>query len=185
MEYSLLNPNQLRNVGVTVQDNPFADAPLYISTENGHFVLSLEILGTNIVAETRTPTERELKECRQIVMSSPHAWNPHQVRFPQSSRSMEEEMTMQRNLSDMSQYAYVVSEEVDRVRTYDLDAMQLRLIASVNVTDTNSRKIAQVEVADVPAAKAFVSHCPWIFSEQTLPQRLGCQLKENLKNVAR
>ena len=65
---------------------------------------------------------------------------------------------MQRNLSAVSQYACVVSEEVDRVRTYDLDAMQLRLIASVNVTDTTkSRKIAQVDVADVPAAKTFVS----------------------------
>ena len=102
--------------------------------------MPLEILGTNIVAETRTPTERELHECRQIVMSSPHARNPYQVRFPQSSRSVEEEMTMQRNLSAVSQYACVASEEVDRLRTYDLDAMQLRLIASVNVTDTKSRK---------------------------------------------
>ena len=37
--------------------------------------------------------------------------------------------------------------------------MQLCLIASVNVTDTtkSQRKIAQVDVADVPAAKTFVS----------------------------
>ena len=61
MEHSLLNPNQLRYFGVTVQDNPFADAPLYISTDNGDFVLPLEILGTNIVAKTRTPTEKELQ----------------------------------------------------------------------------------------------------------------------------
>ena len=64
---------------------------------------------------------------------------------------------MQRNLSDVSQYERVVSEEVDRVRTYDLDAMQLGLIESVNVTDTKSRKIGQVDVADVPVAKTFVS----------------------------
>ena len=32
MKHFLLNPNQLRHFGVTVQDNPFADAPLYIST---------------------------------------------------------------------------------------------------------------------------------------------------------
>ena len=63
MEHSLLNPNQFQHFGVTVQDNPFADAPLYISTKNGDFVLPLEILGTNIVAETRTPTGRELQEC--------------------------------------------------------------------------------------------------------------------------
>ena len=129
MEHSLLNPNHLQNFGVTVQYNHFANAPLYISTENGDFVYPLEILGMNIAAKTRTPKEKELQECRQIVMSSPHAWNPHQVRFPQSSRSVEEEMTMQRNLSAVSQYGCVVSEEVDTVRTYDLVAMQLHLIA--------------------------------------------------------
>ena len=64
---------------------------------------------------------------------------------------------MQRNLSSVSQYECVVSEEVDRVRTYDLDAMQLRLIAGVNVIDTKSRQIGHVDVADVPAAKKFVS----------------------------
>ena len=74
-------------------------------------------------------------------MSSPHAWNPHQVIFPQSSRSVEEEMTMQRNLSAVSQYACVASEEVDRLRTYDLDAMQLRLIASGNVIDMKYQKL--------------------------------------------
>ena len=51
----------------------------------------------------------------------------------------------------------MLSEEVDRVRTYDLDAMQLRLITSVNAIDTKSQQIAQVDVADVPAAKTFVS----------------------------
>ena len=64
---------------------------------------------------------------------------------------------MQQNLIAVSQYACAVSEEVDRVRTYDLDAIQLRLIGSVNVTDSKCRKIAQVEVADVPAANTFVS----------------------------
>ena len=64
---------------------------------------------------------------------------------------------MQQNLSAVLQYACVVSEGVDRVRTYDLDTMQLRLIVSVNVIDTKSRQIAHVDVADVPVAKKFVS----------------------------
>ena len=66
-------------------------------------------------------------------------------------------MTMQRNLSAVLQYACVVSEEINRIRTYDIDAMQLRLIASVNVIDTKYQQIAQVDVAVVPAAKKFVS----------------------------
>ena len=51
-----------------------------------------------------------------------------------------------------------MSEKFNRVITYDIESMQLCLIASVNVTDnTKYRKIAQVDVADVPAAKTFVS----------------------------
>ena len=121
-------------------------------------------------------------------MSSPHAWNPHQVRFPQSSRSVEEEMTMQRNLCAVLQYACVVSEEVDTVRTYDLDAIQLRLIASVNVKDTTkSRKIAQLDVADEPAAKTFVSAERHIsVTPEDLSKRWGIglqQAKETLKRT--
>ena len=94
---------------------------------------------------------------------------------------------MQRNLSALSQYACLVSEEVDKVRTYDLDAMQLRLIASVNVIDTKSRQIAQVDVADVPAAKTFVSterHTS--VTHEELSERWGIglqQAKETLKKT--
>ena len=96
-------------------------------------------------------------------------------------------MTMQRNLSTVSQYACVVSEVVDRVRTYDLDAMQLRLIASVNVIYMKSRKIAQVDVADVPAANTFVStegHTS--VTPEDLSERWGIglqQAKEMLKRT--
>ena len=94
---------------------------------------------------------------------------------------------MQRNLIAVSQYACVVSEEVDRVRTYDLGAMQLRLIASVNVIDTKSRKIAQVDVADVPADKKFVStERHKSVTPEDLSKRWGIRLqqaKETLKTT--
>ena len=35
LKHTLINPNQLRAFGVTVQDNPFSEAPIFISTE-GH-----------------------------------------------------------------------------------------------------------------------------------------------------
>ena len=95
-------------------------------------------------------------------------------------------MTMQRNLCAASQYACVVSEEVDRVRTYDIDAMQLRLIASVNVIDTKSRQIAQVDVADIPAAKTFVSterHTS--VTPEDLSERWGIGLKQAKETLKR
>ena len=60
MDHSLINPNQLRLYGVTVQDIPVCDSTLYIMTEDGEFVLPLGMKGTNIMANTRTPTTEEL-----------------------------------------------------------------------------------------------------------------------------
>ena len=34
MGHTLVNPNQLCSYGMTVQDNPFAEAPIWISTED-------------------------------------------------------------------------------------------------------------------------------------------------------
>ncbi len=39
MRHTLVNPNQLRAFGVTVQDNPFVQAPLYMSTEGNEFTI--------------------------------------------------------------------------------------------------------------------------------------------------
>ena len=55
MGHSLINPNQLRLYGVTVQDNPVCDSPLYIMTEDGEFLLPLGMKGTNVMANTWTP----------------------------------------------------------------------------------------------------------------------------------
>ena len=98
MENSLLNPNQLRHFGVTVQDNPFSPVPLHMATEDSSFIMPLAMLGTIVTAQTRTPTQEELDTCRKVVLSSKHPWDPHSVTFPVPSRSVEEEMVV-RNIS--------------------------------------------------------------------------------------
>ena len=65
MEHTLVNPNQMRLFGGTVQDNPVCESPLYIMTEDGDFVLPLQMKGTNVMANTRTPTAQELHDWRQ------------------------------------------------------------------------------------------------------------------------
>ena len=90
MDHSLINPNQMRHNGATVQDKPFSPSPLFIETSEAYFVLPLKISGTNILANTRTPTDGELANCRHIVLTSAYSWNPHNVRFPQPVRSVEE-----------------------------------------------------------------------------------------------
>ena len=57
MDYTLVNPNQMHHFGMKVQDNPYDDTPLYLMTGDGDFELPLAVQGTNIMADTYTPTE--------------------------------------------------------------------------------------------------------------------------------
>ena len=72
MEHTLVNPNQLRHLCVTVQDNPYSRSLLYIEYPDHDFVLPLIVEGPNILVHTRTPTGEELATCRHIVLSYQH-----------------------------------------------------------------------------------------------------------------
>ena len=56
LEHSLMNPNQLRNYGVEVQDNPFSSDPMVVqkSGDDQDFVACLRSEGTNIFIDTWT-----------------------------------------------------------------------------------------------------------------------------------
>ena len=88
----------MRHFGIKVQDNPYDDAPLYLMTEDGDFALPLDFQGTNFMADTCTPTEEELQTCKNITLSSQHPWDPHRVRFPQPSCTVQEEVEMLRTI---------------------------------------------------------------------------------------
>ena len=60
---TIVNPNQLRAYGITVQDNPFSEAPISIATEGHEFTMPLQIKGTKLGVSTRTPTDSELQSC--------------------------------------------------------------------------------------------------------------------------
>ena len=69
MKHTFVYPIQLQYFGVTVQDNPYSNSPLYIEYPDHDFVLPLIMEGTNILAHTRTPTGEELDTCGHIVPS--------------------------------------------------------------------------------------------------------------------
>lgn len=82
MDPSLVNPNQLRHFGVSVQDNPFSSTQMHITNETNDMVIPLDANGTTIYFSSRTPTDKELQTCRHVTMTSRSEWNPHEVRFP-------------------------------------------------------------------------------------------------------
>ena len=67
LDHTLANPNQLWHYGITVQDNPACDKPLYFMSEDTEFSMALKRQGTIIFADTFTPTSAELHDNPHIV----------------------------------------------------------------------------------------------------------------------
>jgi hypothetical protein len=75
---SLINPNQLRFGGVTVNDNPF-DPHVPISIKTDDVDIPLRLMGTTVFFESSTPTTDELDSCPHIHLTCNSEWNPHTV----------------------------------------------------------------------------------------------------------
>ena len=56
--HTLMNPKQLREYGMAVQYNPFAEAPIFIATEEHDFMLPVFSKGNIIEVTTRTLTDK-------------------------------------------------------------------------------------------------------------------------------
>ena len=123
----------MRHFGVTVQDNPYSNSPLYIESTDRDFVLLLILEGTKILAHTRNPTGKELATCRHILLYSHHEWNPHIVKFPKDLRSVEEEIEYRKPIASIrSPVATILYDDNDK--DDDIQGYQRRLIGSVKVT---------------------------------------------------
>ena len=101
LNHTLVNPNQLRHYGITVQDNPACDKPLYFMTEDAEFSMELKRKGTIIYSDTFTHSAKELNDNPKIIMSSPHPWDPTKVTFNNNTRSLEEEITEVRGINSI------------------------------------------------------------------------------------
>jgi hypothetical protein len=74
--HSLCNPNQLRHFGTNVQDNPYGDTPMGITTANDGFTACFKSRGTDIFLQTWAPSQSELEQFPHIVLCSSEPWNP-------------------------------------------------------------------------------------------------------------
>ena len=168
MDHTLVNPNQMCHFGIKVQDNPYDDALLYLMTEDGDFALPLAVQGTNIMADTRTPTEEEVQTCKHITLSSQHPWDTHHVRFPHPSRTVQEEVDILSTIGAVSVDRSNDQESAEEDVMYVMNCIMQRLISSVQIYAappssttggaTEARaQVSEVEVQDVIAAHSFES----------------------------
>ena len=90
LSHTLINPNQLCEHGMLVQDNPFASSPLAISLLHSDILIPLHTLGTVIYTDTRAPNLTEIATLPHLVLTSDADWDLHNVQFP--SHHLEEEI---------------------------------------------------------------------------------------------
>ena len=83
LDHTLVNLNQLRACGVSVQDNAFNTKPLSITTDDVSVELYLE--GMIICGDNRMLTESKLGQLPWLILTSLHDWDPHNVCFPSCS----------------------------------------------------------------------------------------------------
>lgn len=83
--HSLINPNQVRHNNVEYWDNPYdKDKPLAIIVPDV-LTIPLQMQGTKIYFESRTPTQHELDTCMHVNLTSREEWNPHDISLSQTS----------------------------------------------------------------------------------------------------
>jgi hypothetical protein len=165
LNHSLLNPNQLRYYGTTVQDNPYSVESIHIGAEDGDFILPLLASGTMIYFDSHTPSNQELHTCRHITLTSPSLWNPHDITFPSPSHQVEE-ISQLRSRRDDDDYVFV---------TLSPDEFAAQIIISVKINEIPVEHVSVEHVSvepthvvisdaridnvldDVPLRRTFVS----------------------------
>ena len=155
MPNSLINPNQLRAFGCTVQDNPFSGAPLYLEDSESAVVIPMATVGTNILVTTRTPTQDEIDECPHIVLTSQREWDPSKVKFPSPRWTIDEDRAGR--ISSVTTRSSENNEVFGEL--FNVDGFSARLISSCRVTSlpTPQTMISNVVVSDIPTPNTFIS----------------------------
>ena len=144
LSHTLLNQNQIRFSGVSVHDNPFdPDSPLCI--EHPDVTIPLDISGTNIYLDSRTPTQHELDTCPHIHLTSDAEWNPQTVHLA-STQSVEAEVL---------DYGYDIEPGLSQISSvYSFQVMAETLH---QLYDSKSKRSISATQTNIPGFKTFVS----------------------------
>ena len=154
LDHSLINPNQLRHYGLTVQDNPFSSMEMHIATADNAFILPLYTMGTTLYFDSHTPTDHELQTCQHIHLTSSTLWDPHHIQFPPPSHRVEISAT---RTNDAAQH-----DEDERIVSLAPPDLAERLISRVFIDDVwVENVVSDVRVeptpTDVPLRRTFIS----------------------------
>ena len=140
LDHTLVNPNQLRAYGVSVQDNAFDTKPLSITTDDASVKLYSEEM--IICGDTRTPTETKLGRLRRLILTSPHDWDPHNICFPSCSGQSSDNIPMESN------HSILAVDTILQHTIYNLIMVASLMSSHVQVAEVTTSPTLQ----DVPSA---------------------------------
>ena len=81
LPHSLFNPNQIRQSGIDLWDNPYDKSHELSIDVSEELIVPLRMQGTKLVFESRVPTPEELSTCPHIQMTSSRDWEPASVQL--------------------------------------------------------------------------------------------------------
>ena len=146
IDHTMVNPDQLRLYGMTLQDKAFAEAQIFIATEDHDFIIPLSSKGTIIRVTKITPTDKEIHTYPHVTCLSSSEWDPQKFRFTNSSRTVDWDIA--RNVGAVmteggSPYLADTNSDINSVeQIYGTGAMTSRMIGSVKVASIPSRNVS-------------------------------------------
>jgi len=137
LPHSLFNPNQIRQCGIDLWDNPY-DKQRGLEIEvSDELKIPLDIQGTKITFQSRVPTKMELDTCPHVQMTSDRDWQPRTVKLGKAQSNHYGIMPV-RTVEQNTSYVYQdgIFSMDDKV-LHDVEPsmvlMQERMVASINV----------------------------------------------------
>ena len=131
LQHSLFNPNQLRHFGTLVQDNPYANTPMVVTSLGGDFVACLQTRGTDIFLKTWAPSNIDLQRYPHIQLNSDLPWNPHAIELPNITPIQQEA------LKSRSLMPVCIDGASDTI--YDISDMQQHIMSCATHTESSVR----------------------------------------------
>ena len=79
LEHSLINPNQVRDVGIEVWDIPYDKSRDVEINVDDELQIPFSFKGTKGMFHSITPSTDDLQRLPRIVLTSDKEWNPHDI----------------------------------------------------------------------------------------------------------
>ena len=124
--HSLINPNQLRQAGTMVWDNPF-DTYHGMTIDTDMIDVQLETKGTKIRFQTHAPSDDELANLPHLHLTSDDKWEPARVVLGNVQHTVTGTQIQEILLSDQTKYTAYSEPKTDEAILHSVNSVFLEI----------------------------------------------------------